>query len=155
MGSQNHAGLAVAHGNRSSSRRSSWNSAMSYEEIETPMTGAQTPTPLLKNRDLLSRVPTQSEDVTEQAERTQTQRSTPHLGDALENLARTMSADNRLELQRTISHRRRGSHAREHPPLEGLAEEGGSPHKPLSQGVPAELRNFSSEVIFVLVCSSG
>ncbi|KAF3062556.1 hypothetical protein CFAM422_010578 [Trichoderma lentiforme] len=37
----------------------------------------------------------------------------------------------------------------------GLSEERGSPRNPVSQGVPPELANLLSEIIFVLVCTAG
>ncbi|KAL5093460.1 hypothetical protein Trisim1_011263 [Trichoderma cf. simile WF8] len=40
-------------------------------------------------------------------------------------------------------------------PPAGLSEERGSPTNPVSQGVPPELANLLSEIIFVLVCTSG
>lgn len=36
-----------------------------------------------------------------------------------------------------------------------LAQEHGSPHLPISQGVPPELPNLLSEIIFVLICTVG
>ncbi|PTB68118.1 MFS general substrate transporter [Trichoderma citrinoviride] len=41
------------------------------------------------------------------------------------------------------------------PPPAGLPEEQGTPTNPISQGVPPELANLLSEVIFVLVCTAG
>lgn len=162
-------GLQVPGSHTSISRRSSQasNASYAYErssfDIATPTTGAQTPTPLLR-QDVLSRVPTESEDVGDQAiDRLETHKTKPHLGDALENLARTMShRDDGLELQRTVSRRRRASTTDKQPSksplpnrLEGLAEEIGSPTKPVSQARPPELPNLTSEIIFILVCSAG
>ncbi|OTA05553.1 MFS permease [Trichoderma parareesei] len=41
------------------------------------------------------------------------------------------------------------------PPPAGLPEEQGTPAHPISQGIPPELANLLSEVIFVLVCTAG
>jgi hypothetical protein len=60
-----------------------------------------------------------------------------HLGDALEALYQTQS---------TRSHPYAG---------DGTVAEAGSPATRGVQGIPPELRNITTEIIFVLVCSSG
>ncbi|KAK5137422.1 hypothetical protein LTR08_009000 [Meristemomyces frigidus] len=90
-----------------------------------------------------------------------------HLGDALENLAQALShnsygepAEDMYELRPTLSHRagrkpsvlpieKRLSHTH------GLSEEVGSPTQPIKQGVPPELGSFTTEIMFVLICSCG
>ena len=120
-------------------------------------TGKQTPDPFLFPQE--ERVP----DHINELEQIPTHRSPAHMGDALENLAHTMTGRARLheshELQPTISRRSRtGTTLRRlssTPVPAGLPDEAGSPVKPITQGVPPELRNFASEIVFVLVCSSG
>ncbi|KAJ6127633.1 hypothetical protein N7523_003245 [Penicillium sp. IBT 18751x] len=91
-----------------------------------------------------------------------------HMGEALEILASTMSAAEQpprsvVELELCPSRRSERSTARhsvcglspepEHMP--DLEEEAGSPTRNMYQGVPPEIGSFTSEVLFVLVCSVG
>lgn len=174
-------GAQVVRRNDEPKGRTSW-SSWSLDGSDAPATGAQTPDPLLYSREVLSRIPTESEDVPDQANGIQQMtihQSTSHMGNALMNLSRTMSpeytrrgradttskqqpAHESLELQSTVSRRARSSLAERRtsrvppgPAFDGLAEEVGSPDKPVSQGRPPELRNLTSEIIFVLVCSAG
>lgn len=126
------------------------------DPTSTAETPSYTPTPLL-NDGALSRVQTGSEDVADQSI------TRPSIGFALDNLAHTMShASDSQELKRTTSRRGRASLA-DQPGLntqgmtvlEDVAEEGGSPAKRSSQARPPELRNMTSELIFILVCSAG
>ncbi|KAK3703156.1 hypothetical protein LTR37_014633 [Vermiconidia calcicola] len=170
-------GAAVIHGDDDEdddelSRRRSWASRKSLD-ITTPIAyGARTPDPLLYGRNILSRVPSAEQDISDavnELEHAPTHRSTPHLGDALENLARSLTATSEgaryesHELQPTLSRRRsrRDTAVRRlsqitSPPLDELPEEeAGTSPKLSTQGRPPEFRNFASEIIFVLVCSSG
>ncbi|KAJ5179226.1 hypothetical protein N7492_002436 [Penicillium capsulatum] len=91
-----------------------------------------------------------------------------HMGEALENLARTMSSvpdqhvEPHIELGTVPSRRSERSvarrSARHHSPerMSDLEEEeGGSPAQTKYQGIPPELGSFTAEVIFVFVCSAG
>ncbi|KAJ5642879.1 uncharacterized protein N7484_005386 [Penicillium longicatenatum] len=79
-------------------------------------------------------------------------RGNSHMGEALENLSRTMSSmpeqEGHLDLG-VVQSRRSIKH------MPGLAEEAGSPALQKHQGVPPELGNLTSELIFVFVCSAG
>ena len=90
------------------------------------------------------------------------------MGEALENLASTMSAveqppeshielglfpSRRSERSATRSSIRNLSSERERMP--DLEEEAGSPTRTKYQGVPPEIGSFTSEVFFVFVCSVG
>ena len=116
-------------------------------------TGTYTPDPLLgpQEQDI--------SDVPRQLDRMTTIQSTGHMGDALENLARTMTTrdyhHDTLELQPTISRRRTQGSTLQRRPSSIFPDEAGSQHKPVSQGLPPEFRNLSAEIIFVLVCSAG
>lgn len=114
------------------STRSSWDA-----NPELPA-GAQTPTPLLAAQ-ILSKDRNASETPEEELHTlypVPSQGAPSHLGDALENLYQTQTARSRAE---------------------ALARaEAGEPSTPRGkQGVPPELRSFTTEIIFVLVCSSG
>ncbi|KAJ5889006.1 hypothetical protein N7495_009047 [Penicillium taxi] len=87
-----------------------------------------------------------------------------HMGEALENLSRTMSSmdhgDAHLDLGAVHSRRSERSAVRSfrhHSPsrMSDLEEEAGSPSQARYQGIPPELGSFTSEVIFVFVCSAG
>lgn len=90
-----------------------------------------------------------------------------YMGEALENLANTMSAvesrhpEDPIELGTVPSRRsersatRRSIRHHSPPRLPDLAEEGGSPTQSKHQGVPAEIGSLTAEVIFVMVCSAG
>ncbi|KAJ6096996.1 hypothetical protein N7486_007742 [Penicillium sp. IBT 16267x] len=79
-------------------------------------------------------------------------RGNSYMGEALENLSRTMSsmAEQEGHLDLSIVQSRRSM---KHMP--GLAEEVGSPTLAKYQGVPPELGSLTSELIFVFVCSAG
>lgn len=108
-----------------------------------------------------------SQDVTELHKiPTSRTRRDSHMGEALENLASTMSAvepqfreDNQIDLGTVASRRSEISATRRsirhHSPLRmpDLAEEAGSPTR--YQGVPPEIGSLTAEVIFVIVCSAG
>lgn len=111
----------------------------------------------------------QSRDVTDlhKIPTTRTRRDS-HMGEALENLSRTMSSlppdhhgDGHIELGAVPSRRSERSATRRsirlHSPVRmpGLAEEAGSPTQAKYQGVPPELGSFTAEVIFIFVCSAG
>ncbi|KAI7521986.1 hypothetical protein KC331_g19492, partial [Hortaea werneckii] len=114
----------------------------------------------------LSRVP--SLDFRERQETLHSGHTRGHMGDAFENLARARSntsysehaeQEDLHELRPTASLRERKPSAS---PLErplsrfdGVAEEAGSPTKPVTQGIPPELGNLTREIIFIAVCSSG
>ena len=152
------------------SRQTSW-ASLSSADLEIPAAGTSTPKPLLYDRDVISRVLTASADITDkvhQMEPISSRGTSPYLGEALENLAHTMTNTDReslgesYELRTTISRRSRRTHEDHRlsrspraPEIQGLAEENGSTSKPISQGIPPELPNFTSEIIFVLVCSAG
>ena len=161
LSSHDTVGAVVLRGAENPSRQVSWVSQSSAYP-DTPATGAQTPDPLFRNPNVSSRVSTGEQDIadaTQNLEPSSTHDTTPHLGDALANLARSMSnaqydhTRNSYELRPTMSRRQPSSAVA--PRTDGLADEAGSPTKPMSQGVPPELKNFASEVIFVLVCSAG
>ncbi|KAJ5080847.1 hypothetical protein N7456_013557 [Penicillium angulare] len=103
----------------------------------------------------------QSQDVTDlYTVPTTRTRGNSHMGEALENLSRTMSSmpEQHSEHQdlRNVQSRRSEKSTRysiKHMP--GLAEEGGSPTLAKQQGVPPELGSLTAEMIFVLVCSAG
>ncbi|KAJ5661444.1 uncharacterized protein N7477_009060 [Penicillium maclennaniae] len=91
-----------------------------------------------------------------------------HMGEALENLASTMSAveqppQSLVELELFPSRRSERSAARdlvcdlspEPERMPDLEEEAGSPTRTMYQGVPPEIGSFTSEVLFVSVCSVG
>lgn len=88
-------------------------------------------------------------------------RGNSHMGEALENLSRTMSSmpeghtEGHLDLNSVQSRRSEKSARRSIKHMPGLAEEGGLPTQTKYQGVPPELGSLTSEMIFVLVCSAG
>lgn len=110
-----------------------------------------------------------SQDVTElHMIPTSRTRRDSHMGEALENLASTMSAvephfreDDQIELGTVASWRSERSATcrsiRHHSPLRmpDLPEEAGSPTHARYQGVPPEIGSLTAEVIFVVVCSAG
>ena len=128
--------------------------ASQYSLNSTPFgTGTHTPDPLLgyEENDL--------SDLPRQLERMSTVQSNPHMGDALENLAQTLTMRDyhpeTFELHTTLSRRRSRKSTVQRRPSAAFPDETGSPSKPVPQGVPPELNNFASEVVFVLVCSAG
>ena len=162
-------GTQVLHETKEVSQQTSW-ASQSSADLGLSTNGAQTPDLLFYQRDVLSRIPTAEQDISDEVQhldQIQTHRSTPHIGDALENFARTLTntgrehSDESYELQPTISRRARTSATFRKtscsPILQtnDLAAEAGSPHHPTSQGVPPDFRNLAMEVIFVLICSSG
>ncbi|KAK5169627.1 uncharacterized protein LTR77_005604 [Saxophila tyrrhenica] len=110
-------------------------------ETLDPATGTQTPEALL-SRDH-SRLQPLEQDV----------------ADAGTGLELSNPARESYELQPTVSLRGRPSTTDRQPsqgPLPSLSEqEAALPRKSDPQGIPPELGNFASEVIFVLVCSAG
>ena len=128
------------------------------EDITTYGTGTHTPDSLLNQGEQNIHEQLQS------LEHISTHQTAHHMGDALENIARSITARNYVseshELQHTMSWRSRTSTAFRRPsqvaPLsDDTADEADVTSEPDTQGVPPELRNFTSEVIFVLVCSAG
>ncbi|KAI6912859.1 hypothetical protein KC318_g13046 [Hortaea werneckii] len=114
----------------------------------------------------LSRVP--SLEFRERQETLHSGHTRGHMGDAFENLARARSntsysehaeQEDLHELRPTASLReRKPSPSPLERPLsrfDGVAEEAGSPTKPVTQGIPPELGNLTREIIFIAVCSSG
>lgn len=115
-----------------------------------------------RNSDELNHLP-YSQDVTDlhKVPTTRTRRGS-HMGEALENLASTLShhQDGHLELDDMPSRRSERSTRRSfrHPSpsrMSDLAEEAGSPSEAKYQGIPPEFGSFTAEVIFVFVCSAG
>ncbi|KAF2719403.1 MFS general substrate transporter [Polychaeton citri CBS 116435] len=154
------------------SRRASSASTVSLG-IETPATGAQTPDPLLGQRDALSRVPSRNRerdnDVLPELQPTPSRLAAHgHMGDAFENLSRARTntsmqdfGDGTFELKPTRSRvieRRLTPHptdGRRPSHVPGIQEEAGVPKQARGQARPPELRNLASELIFVTVCSMG
>lgn len=115
-----------------------------------------------RNSDELDDLP-DSQDVTElhRVPTSRTRRGS-HMGEALENLASTLShhQDNHLELDAIPSRRserstRRSFRHASPKRMPDLTEEAGSPSEAKYQGVPPEIGSFTAEVIFVFVCSAG
>ncbi|CAI7677698.1 unnamed protein product [Penicillium manginii] len=115
-----------------------------------------------RNSDELNDLP-DSQDVTDlhKVPTTRTRRGS-HMGEALENLASTLSHhhDGHLDLDVVPSRRsERSTHRsfRHASPrrMPDLAEEAGSPSEAKYQGIPPEIGSFTAEVIFVFVCSAG
>jgi MFS family permease len=104
---------------------------------ETP-SGAQTPTPLLNSRNEY----TQKNSAIHSGEETYAMegitRTRSHMGDALENLYQTQTTRSQITTGGDLGH----------------VESGLSPPNG-SRGRPVELSSLSTELIFVLVCSSG
>lgn len=121
-----------------------------------------------RNSDHVSVHMPESQDVTELHKiPTSRTRRDSHMGEALENLASTMSAVDHqhaeapVELGTIPSRRSERSttrrSVRHHSPLRlpDLTEEAGSPTLTKHQGVPPELGSLTAELIFVAVCSAG
>ena len=129
---------------------------------------AQGSTPIEPD-DVLSHIH-ESQDVTDlyKVPTVRTRRDS-HMGEALENLSRTMSSlapdqlhvDTHMELGAVASRRsersarRRSIRTLSPVRMPHLTEEAGSPSQNKYQGVPPELGSFTSEVIFIFVCSAG
>lgn len=109
----------------------------SFEELPS---GAQTPTPLLSSRNdyNFKNGATHSGEETYGMESITRTRS--HMGDALENLYKTQTARTQITGA--------GDDL-------GHAEAGGLSPSNATRGRPAELSSLTTEIIFVLVCSSG
>ncbi|CDM28237.1 hypothetical protein DTO013E5_3855 [Penicillium roqueforti] len=112
-------------------------------------------------RRSVSSHPEESQDVPElyTVPTTRTRRDS-HMGEALENLSRTLSitdrhGDDDYQLNTVPSTRMERIGTRRSSRLPDLQEEAGSPSESKSQGVPPELGSLTAEVIFVLVCSAG
>jgi MFS family permease len=138
------------------------------EELGTPNSSLTPVTTHETRRRANSHQTEAPEDVAElhKIPTTRTRRDS-HMGEALENLSRTLSVDvhaaddhelgnepsRRMERSGTRRSARYPSPSR----MSDLEEEGGSPSesKSKSQGVPPELGSFTAEVIFILVCSAG
>jgi MFS family permease len=105
---------------------------------ETP-SGAQTPTPLLTSRN----EHTHKNGALHSGEETYAiesiTRTRSHMGDALENLYKTQTARSQVTTGGDLGHEETG----------GLSPSSGS------RGRPVELSSLTTELIFVLVCSSG
>ncbi|CAI7676486.1 unnamed protein product [Penicillium pancosmium] len=115
-----------------------------------------------RNSDELDDFP-DSQDVTDlhKVPTTRTRRGS-HMGEALENLASSLSHhhDGHLELDAVPSRRserstRRSFRHSSPRRMPDLAEEAGSPSEAKYQGIPPEIGSFTAEVIFVFVCSAG
>lgn len=115
-----------------------------------------------RNSDELDDLP-DSQDVTDlhKVPTTRTRRGS-HMGEALENLASSLSHhhDGHLELDAVPSRRserstRRSFRHASPRRMPDLAEEAGSPSEAKYQGIPPEIGSFTAEVIFVFVCSAG
>jgi len=115
-----------------------------------------------RNSDELGAMP-DSKDVTDlhRIPTTRTRRGS-HMGEALENLASTLSHphEGRSELEAVPSRRSERSTRRSFRQpspvrMPDLTEEAGFPGEPQFQGVPPEIGSFTAEVIFVFVCSAG
>ena len=138
------------------------------EELGTPDSTLTPVTTHETRRRANSHQPEASEDVFQlhKVPTTRTRRDS-HMGEALENLSRTLSvdihADNDNDLDNVSSRRmersgtRRSARYPSPSRMSDLEEEAGWPSEPMSksQGVPPELGSFTAEVIFVLVCSAG
>ena len=105
---------------------------------ETP-SGAQTPTPLLNARNEY----TQKNGAIHSGDETYAMdsitRTRSHMGDALENLYKTQTACSQVTTGGDLGHE----------------ESGGLSPSSATRGRPAELSSLTTELIFVLVCSSG
>jgi len=108
----------------------------SYDE---PPSGAQTPTPLLASRNQYH----QKDGVIHSGEETYAMdsitRTRSNMGDALEGLYQTQTARSQAQTGGDPE----------------LAEAGDSSPSKSSRGRPQELSSLSTELVFVLVCSSG
>jgi hypothetical protein len=108
--------------------------------LDQPPSGAQTPTPLLAARDQYRQ-----------------KNGVVHSGDevyAMESITRTRSSmgDALESLYQTQTTRSQAHQSGDDPEL---AEVGGSSPAKSSRGRPQELSSLSTELVFVLVCSSG
>lgn len=106
----------------------------SYDE---PPSGAQTPTPLLISHDRHTQKNGAIHTGEESYPMESITRTRSHMGDALENLYQTQTARSQVEAGRE-------------PTLEA-----GSPPYKSSRGRPKEFSNLTTEIIFILICSSG
>ena len=131
-------------------------SFVSQKSVKLPMfvTGTQTPNPLVVETE---------QNISERMNELQqapTQQTTPHMGNALEDsLSAREGFQESYELYPTVSRRLRASAALGRLPSPcisaELPDEHGSSSSRAAQGIPSELRNLASEVVFVLVCSAG
>ena len=155
------------------SRLDSYNASSASLESYVPVAGMQTPDPFIEDDSTVSRVPSliRREPTTDPNElklqRTISSRfGQGHMGDAFENLSRARTSmsyqqgQDEYDLKPTLSRRNYRTTSqlpsdRRPSALVGLAEEAGTPEKPIVQGVPPELGSLTKEIIFVLVCSSG
>ena len=130
--------FGVAQGKRGSLTPSAapYSTRTSFDE--TP-SGAQTPTPFLNARNEY----TQKNGTVDSGEEIYAMdsitRTRSHMGDALENLYKTQTARSQVTAGGNLGHE----------------EAGGLSPSNATRGRPAELSSLTTELIFVLVCSSG